>query len=251
MTPENPPGPIVRIEIGHAAFQNGWLIEKDLRDGWYIRASSKAPGDVAIAGAGPKGPWFLAVDHPGVAEELGFTRADMPGPGIARFVLPDERTLHEALSRAWDLAVSLPDHPLRQFRAETAGLPRETEAERLVVQRKGQDIFRESLMAYWGRRCPLTGVRDEALLRASHMKPWAQCETDAERLDPHNGLLLSALWDAAFDAGLVSFDDGGRVLRASALSETAATALGAPPPLALTDKHRRYLIWHRTEVFKG
>jgi endonuclease YncB( thermonuclease family) len=29
---------------------------------------------------------------------------------------------------------------------------------------------------------------------------------DAERLNAHNGLLLSALWDAAFDCGLVIFD---------------------------------------------
>ena len=49
---------------------------------------------------------------------------------------------------------------------------------------------------------PLTGITDEALLRASHIVAWADCETDALRLDVHNGLLLSALWDAAFDAGL-------------------------------------------------
>jgi predicted restriction endonuclease len=48
---------------------------------------------------------------------------------------------------------------------------------------------------------------DPALLRASHIVPWAQCQTDALRLDVPNGLLMSALWDAAFDAGLVSFDD--------------------------------------------
>ena len=32
-------------------------------------------------------------------------------------------------------------------------------------------------------------------------------QMDALRLDVHNGLLLSALWDAAFDAGLISFAD--------------------------------------------
>ncbi|WP_246176464.1 HNH endonuclease [Rhodovulum strictum] len=35
-------------------------------------------------------------------------------------------------------------------------------------------------------------------LTASHIIPWKDCTTDAERLDVHNGLLLSALWDAAF-----------------------------------------------------
>jgi len=48
-------------------------------------------------------------------------------------------------------------------------------------------------MDYWQGRCPLTGISDPALLRASHIVPWAECETDAQRLDVHNGLLLAAL----------------------------------------------------------
>jgi predicted restriction endonuclease len=97
-----------------------------------------------------------------------------------------------------------------EFKIAVADLPRTTEAERLVVQRIGQDIFRARLMVYWQGRCPLTGISDPALLRASHIIPWAECESDAQRLDVHNGLLLSALWDAAFDAGLVGFDDDGK-----------------------------------------
>ena len=58
--------------------------------------------------------------------------------------------LHAALDRAYKLAVSLPDVPLARFRAKTAGLPRTTEAERLVIQRIGQDVFRDTLMDYWG-----------------------------------------------------------------------------------------------------
>jgi putative restriction endonuclease len=63
-------------------------------------------------------------------------------------------------------------------------------------------------MDYWGGRSPLTGITEPVLLRASHILPWAQ-STDEQRLDVYNGLLLSALWDAAFDAGLVSFGDNG------------------------------------------
>jgi hypothetical protein len=50
----------------------------------------------------------------------------------------------------------------------------------------------------------VTGIAQPALLRASHIKPWAHCGNNAERLDVHNGFLLTADWDAAFDAGLVS-----------------------------------------------
>ena len=59
------------------------------------------------------------------------------------------------------------------------------------------------------------------LLRASHMKPWASCDTDAERLDVHNGLLLAAHLDAAFDAGLIGFEmDGSRVVSPALATKT-------------------------------
>ena len=99
----------------------------------------------------------------------------------------------------------------------------------------------------WKGRCPLTGITDPALLRASHIVPWAKCETDAHRLDIHNGLLLSALWDAAFDAGLISFDDDGRPLSSTALTPIAAAQLNIKiaSPLKLTDAHRTNLTRHR------
>jgi predicted restriction endonuclease len=64
-------------------------------------------------------------------------------------------------------------------------------------------------MRTWNARCQLTSITDPDLLKASHIKPWANCTTVEERLDPMNGLLLSALWDAAFDRGLISFSDSG------------------------------------------
>ena len=66
-----------------------------------------------------------------------------------------------------------------------------------------------ALMDFWGGRCPLTGITHPRLLRASHMKPWSACTDAAERLNVHNGLLLAAHLDAAFDAGLITF---GRLL---------------------------------------
>ena len=78
--------------------------------------------------------------------------------------------------------------PLTRFTRETAGLPRSTEAERLVVQRVGQDVFRRALVQYWDGRCAVTGISDSALLRASHIVPWSACTSDAQRLDVNNGL---------------------------------------------------------------
>jgi len=139
----------------------------------------------------------------------------------------------------------LPDVPLRAFEAKVRDLPKGTEAERLVVQRIGQDIFRRSLLEYWQHRCPLTGITEPELLRASHIVPWSECTGDAQRLDVHNGLLLSALWDAAFDQALVTFDDEGRPVFSQWLGSEAREMLVWKEPLRLTDFHRMHLEHHR------
>lgn len=84
-----------------------------------------------------------------------------------------------------------------------------TQREALVQARVGQGGFRKALLERFGGRCGVTGVADPDLLRASHIVPWAACEDEADRLRPDNGVLLSALWDAAFDGGAASFDDAG------------------------------------------
>lgn len=248
LAPENPPGFVVRTEAQKAAWDNGYRLEQGLDEGWLRYASTTAPGAVWIAGASPQGPWFLSIEHSGVAAETGaLPISPAAGPGLVTFVLASLSELHAALDRVYKLAVSLPDAPLSRFRVKIKDLPQRTEAERLVVQRIGQDIFREALIDYWGGRCPLTGITEPALLRASHIVPWADCE-DEQRLDVYNGLLLSALWDAAFDKGLVSFGDDGTVLVSPSLSEVARTALGVgrvPPLKGLRDGHRRNLAAHR------
>jgi hypothetical protein len=89
------------------------------------------------------------------------------------------------------------------------------------------------------------------LLRASHIKPWAQCETDAERLDVYNGLLLAAHLDAAFDAGLIDFNDAGQLRFAERFStaDRLATGLDDSMTLAkLTPEHRVFLAWRRAHL---
>jgi HNH endonuclease len=241
---ENPPGSVVRIEAQKAATDNGFRLERGIENGWLRYGSTTAPGSLWIAGASSQGPWLLSIDHSGVVAEMGtLLPSPIPGPGFATLA-----QLYAALDRVYKLAVSLPDAPLVRFQIKTAGLPRTTEAERLVVQRIGQDVFRDALMDYWGGRCPLTGITDPTLLRASHILPWADC-TDAQRLDVYNGLLLSALWDAAFDCGLVSFDDDGTPRASPKLSDAARMALcfdAVPPLRGLQDAHRANLSLHRT-----
>jgi len=242
---ESPQSFVVREECQKAASQNGFRRILGEEAGWAAFGSTTAHGTIHLAAGGPQGPWYLALDHPGVIQELNLPAAVVSGPGRARFAFNTLGALYAVLRRVYELGVSLPDAPLREFERRITDLPRTTEAERLVVQRIGQDIFRDRLMDYWQGRCPLTGISDPALLRASHIIPWSECESDAERLDVHNGLLLSALWDAAFDRALVTFDDQGRPEFSPSLSEQARTELRWNAPITLTDEHRRQLARHR------
>jgi hypothetical protein len=249
MVVESPQSFIVAEDCRKAAWQNGYRRDLGQENGWARFASTTAKGTICLAAEGGAGPWFLALDHAGVAAELGLPTTNIACPGLARYVFVRLRDLYDALQRVYALGVSLPDGPLATFGERTRSLPRSTEAERLVVQRIGQDIFRDSLLAYWNGRCPLTGIADPALLRASHIKPWRACDSDAERLDVHNGLLLSALWDAAFDGGLVTFEDDGTPRYSQTLCREARPMLLCRAPLSLTDRHRSYLAWHRTCSF--
>lgn len=245
---ESPQSFVVSTECQKAAEQNGFRRVLGEDDGWAAFGSTTAYGTIWLAASGAAGPWFLALEHAGVVEELGVSPRELIGPGLARYDFDTLGALYAALPRVYQLAASLPDAPLREFQAKTKNLPRTTEAERLVVQRIGQEIFRARLMDYWQGRCPLTGITDPALLRASHIIPWSECESDAERLDVHNGLLLSALWDAAFDRALVTFDEEGYPVFSAELSEEAQNELRWHAPILLTDAHRRRLALHRERV---
>jgi hypothetical protein len=246
---ESPPGFIVREEAHKAAYENGFRIECGVYNGWLKYHSSTARGEIWIARSAAQQIWLLSISQGSVAAELGLTSVEaIVGPGFATFAFSRLHELYAALDRVYKLSVSLPDAPLNAFEKATANLPCTTEAERLTVERIGQALFRAALMEYWNGRCPLTGITDPALLRASHIVPWAECETDALRLDVHNGLLLSALWDAAFDAGLIGFADDGTVLCGDKLTAEAAASLHldmAPALSALTDHHRQNLTRHR------
>jgi len=68
---------------------------------------------------------------------------------------------------------------------------RGTEREQLVKQRIGQDVFREALFKYWKNCRAITTLDIPEMLKASHIKPWADCDSD--RLNIYNGFLISQL----------------------------------------------------------
>lgn len=171
IAPEDPPGFVVRTEAQKAAWDNGFRIERGIQSGWLHYGSTTAHGEICIAGVSPHGPWLLSIDHPGVAAKLAnLLPSPLPGPGLATFEFGSLTALHAALDRVYKLGVSLPDAPLARFRAQTTRLPQTTEAERLVVQRIGQDVFRAALMdGLLGRPLPdHRHHRSRAIARLAH-----------------------------------------------------------------------------------
>lgn len=242
-------------ELRDAANGHGYRIAQGQAAGWLFYSSASAPGEIAVAAtdAGLAGPFFLSVAHPGAAREL---RAEAAGPcakgHAASFTFPTRDALFAGVSAVYRLSLSLPTLPYEEFIRETQHLG-DTEAERVQKVRIGQDRFRDALMNYWNGICPLTGISNSELLRASHIIGWADCDSDQERLNVYNGLLLSSLWDAAFDCGLVTFDDLGRAIISPAMNNKAVNALQIEnaPALSLTDEHRRRLGWHRTNRWQA
>lgn len=172
------------------------------------------------------------------------------------FVLPDEAALCAWLSRAAMLSQALPNQAATDYEAEVqatlSGLSEaeisSTEVQRVVRQRIGQDRFRKAMLDYWGGACAVTGLTVAAALRASHAKPWADCGTDAERLDVFNGFLLSANFDALFDKFLITFDVSGGLLISPKLSLREQTLLGLHQDMKvrwITEQHQSYLEFHR------
>jgi predicted restriction endonuclease len=185
-------------------------------------------------------------------------RSFLPMQVADGFHVATEANLAALLRRAASLSRALPSQAANDYQqavaVELAELPpgiAGTEVERLVRQRIGQNKFRDALMDYWGCACAVTGVTIPEVLRASHTKPWAECSTDAERLDVFNGFLLSANLDALFDRFLISFDDQGVLVTAPALAGINLQPLGISPGMKLrwvNALHQPYLALHRSRL---
>lgn len=129
-------------------------------------------------------------------------------------------------------------------------ITRATTRSSVVVSRVGQGNFRKDLLSHW-KSCAVTGCKVMAALRASHIKPWAACDSK-ERLDPLNGLLLVASLDALFDAGLISFEDSGSIMISPRLLQDSWAALGVATAMRLrkpNSAHAPYLAFHREHIY--
>ncbi len=123
------------------------------------------------------------------------------------------------------------------------------------MSRKGQQDYRNKLLSECPF-CPITGLSDDRLLIASHIKPYAVCDSKAEQYDPNNGFILSPLYDRLFDQGFLSFTNDRKMKVSMWLSQKTQQICNIHEGtfvqrLPLNDKRIHYLDYHRQHVFKG
>jgi hypothetical protein len=126
----------------------------------------------------------------------------------------------------------------------------------LTTQRIKQYFFRRAVLSSYRGRCCMSGLSDTRLLIASHIVPWSQDKKN--RLNPSNGLCLSAIHDRAFDQGLMALTDDFTIL----ISEDLKRYDDAFSREVLIPLHGRpiesperfaprveFVAWHRDFVF--
>ena len=125
---------------------------------------------------------------------------------------------------------------------------KETEKSEIIKSRIGQGKFRELLITYWCG-CSVTGYTDKNMLVASHIKPWSKSNNE-ERLDKYNGFLLLPNLDKAFDNGLISFNELGKIIISEYLIFPELISINNNMSVELHSHHKKYLEYHRQHIYK-
>ena len=132
----------------------------------------------------------------------------------------------------------------------------------ITKRRKGQEYFRRMILTNYDCRCAISGIDIPQLLLASHIIPWSDKSHTKERLNPENGICLSALYDKAFDKGLFTISpDDYTIQLSSALREYGTqeyfdkqfgSISGKQIAMPIEYKpNRNFLAYHRDHVFVG
>lgn len=130
----------------------------------------------------------------------------------------------------------------------------DTEKLAVIKARRGQGLFRQNVEAI-ENRCRVTRVTNPNHLIAGHIKPWAKCKNNTERLDGYNGLLLAPHIDHLFDKGYISFMDDGDLVISPFADLQALMQMGVHVDKIINvgpflDKQKFYLDYHRNVVLK-
>jgi putative restriction endonuclease len=139
----------------------------------------------------------------------------------------------------------------------TANLKGETKI-REIKTRVNQNVFRKIVLVNYNSTCAVSGIDIPEMLIASHILPWSR--NPKERLNPSNGICLSAHFDKAFDKGLITFDEQYRLVLSRQLSDYTTKVFFKiwfqnfeASLLMLPNKYvptQNFLSWHRENIFR-
>lgn len=187
-------------------------------DIWNVRSIQRLSGLYQLAleqtRLGPASPWALP-NLPSSYLRDGYCSAALRS--FLEFLFEDEHvhklieTFRSHSGSEGDLAAKLDQE--NSFPAELLEDLVQQEGKemvRLIKTRVNQAAFREIILSLYNKTCCITGLDLPAVNRASHIIPWAVSKDT--RMDPRNGLCLSATYDAAFDRALISLDDDFRLI---------------------------------------
>jgi len=114
-----------------------------------------------------------------------------------------------------------------------------------------QRLFRGNLFRLWNGTCAVTGVQESKVLKAGHIKPWAESDV-VEKVDHFNGLLLIPNLDSLFNEGLISFEDDGAVMVSNKFVREDRRRMYITNDLHLKQvfpEARPYFDFHRVRLF--
>ena len=130
---------------------------------------------------------------------------------------------------------------------------------REVKTRINQNIFRQIVMANYSGKCAITGIDIPDLLLASHIVPWSKNEK--ERLNPENGICLSAMYDCAYDKGYIGINKNFEIILSSEIKKkskqnyyTKYFAEISGCKIQMPKKYfpkKEFLDFHLDTIFKG
>jgi predicted restriction endonuclease len=157
--------------------------------------------------------------------------------------LLEKHNFNESVNDMLETKLKMPDSFTGETKATT------------INARIGQIFFRKVVLASYQNKCCMSGIAIPSLLFASHIVPWSAASD--KRLNPSNGLCLSAIHDKAFDKGLLTVTPEYTIIVSKIINEDNSKQAKLLQSLhgkkiTLPEKFlpdRDFLAWHYRNVF--
>ena len=121
-------------------------------------------------------------------------------------------------------------------------------------------FFKKAVLSAYDDRCYISGCTLPQMLIASHIKPYSECRSEADRVSPDNGICLNTFYDKAFDSGLITITPSMKVHVSPLVRDLAKDGFtrlwllnleGVVLPPPRFPPRRAFLEYHNDVIFKG